>query len=146
MQIEQKPITKWDHRFLDMAKLVAEWSKDSSTRVGCCLVDQKNRVISLGFNGSPHGVTDHHITRDEKIARTLHAEMNAVLFAARDMAGATAYVTHPPCSSCAAVLVQKEIARVVFPKPSEDFLSRWKESYYTALGMFAEVGIEVVEI
>lgn len=139
-------LTKWDHRFIAMAQLIGSWSKDTSTQVGCVLVDQKNRVISLGFNGSPHGVTDHHVTRDEKLARTIHAEVNSILFATRDVTGATAYVTHPPCSACAAVLVQKEIARVVFPKPSEDFLSRWKESYFTALGMFRDVGVEVVEV
>lgn len=139
-------LTKWDARFIDLAKLVATWGKDPSTKVGCVLVDQKNRVISMGFNGAPHGVSDHHVTRDEKIYRTIHAEANSVLFATRSLEGATAYVTHPPCASCAAVLVQKEIARVVFPKPSEDFLSRWKESYYTALGMFNQVGITVEEV
>lgn len=138
-------LTKWDRRFIALAELVASWSKDT-TKVGCVIVDGKQRIISTGYNGPPRGVSDHYVTRDEKLAKAIHAETNALLFAARDVAGATAYITHPPCSNCATNLIQKEIARVVFPKPSEDFLSRWKESYYTALGMFREVGVEVEEV
>lgn len=135
----------WDAFYLGMAAYVAGKSKDPSTKVGCCLVDSKHRVISLGFNGAPHGVSDHHVTRDEKLAKTIHAELNAVLFAPRDLEGATAYVTHPPCAPCAAVLVQKGVTRVVYPKPSEEFLSRWRESYCTALSIFKARGVVVDE-
>src|SRR5699024_9380544 len=42
---------KWDARYMGLAYLVASWSKDPSTKVGCILVDQKNRFISSGYNG-----------------------------------------------------------------------------------------------
>ena len=71
--------------------------------------------------------------------------MNAALFAARSLKGATAYVTHAPCANCAAMLVQKGVARVVFETPSEDFLSRWASSYEESLKMFAEAGVVIVE-
>ncbi|MBK7804305.1 MAG: dCMP deaminase family protein [Chloracidobacterium sp.] len=136
-------IGKWDKRFIGLALHVAEWSKDPSTRVGAVIVDNKQRVISMGYNGPPRGVSDHYVTREDKLFKTIHAEENAVLFAKQDLTGATAYVTHPPCANCAAKLVQSGVTRVVFPAPSEDFLSRWKESYYAALGMFVEAGVAV---
>lgn len=136
-------IGKWDKRFIGLALHVAEWSKDPSTRVGAVIVDNKQRVISMGYNGPPRGVSDHYVTREDKLFKTIHAEENAVLFAKQDLTGATVYVTHPPCANCAAKLVQSGVSRVVFPSPSEDFLSRWKESYYAALGMFVEAGVTV---
>ena len=135
----------WDEFYIGMARYVSCKSKDTSTRVGCVIVDQKNRVISVGFNGAPRSTSDCHLTRDDKIAKTLHAEVNAVLFSARDIVGATAYVTHPCCSGCAAVLIQKEIHRVVFPTPSENFLSRWGSSHKAALAMFMEAGVQVTQ-
>ena len=135
----------WDEFYIGMAEYVSRKSKDSSTQVGCVLVDDKNRVLSLGFNGAPQGVSDTHATRDDKIAKTLHAEVNAVLFSAREIDGATAYITHPCCSGCAAVLIQKGVSMVVFPTPSADFLSRWSASYRIALSMFEEAGVKVKE-
>ena len=41
---------KWDYRFLDMARLVAQWSKDPSTKCGA-IITQNRRVVSQGFNG-----------------------------------------------------------------------------------------------
>ncbi len=134
---------KWDKRFIGLALHVAEWSKDPSTRVGAVLVDSKQRVISMGYNGPPRGVSDHYATRDDKLFKTIHAEENAVLFAKQDLTGATAYVTHPPCANCAAKMIQSGVTKVVFPAPSEDFLSRWKGSYCAALGMFNEAGVIV---
>lgn len=134
---------KWAERFMAMAHLVATWSKDESTKVGCCLVDSANRVISLGFNGPARGVLDGYKDRDQKIRRTLHAESNALSFAHRDVVGCTAYVTHPPCSNCAAMLIQRGVAKVVFPPPSEDFMSRWLISYTESMEMFSEAGVQV---
>ena len=49
---------KWDYRFLELCKLVSSWSKDPSTKVGAVIVDQDKRVVSLGYNGFPKGVSD----------------------------------------------------------------------------------------
>ena len=49
---------KWDIRFLEMAKLVASWSKDPSTQVGAIAVRNRT-VIAQGYNGFPRGVDDH---------------------------------------------------------------------------------------
>ena len=51
-------MTKWDDRLLKLAEHVSQWSKDPSTKVGACIVDDNNRVISHGYNGFPKGVDD----------------------------------------------------------------------------------------
>ena len=135
-------MTKWDRRFLDLAKLVSGWSKDPSTQVGACIVDSKNRIVSVGFNGSPRGVEDV-AERDRKLLRTVHAEMNALHFANRDVEGCTIYVTHPPCANCAAHIVQRGIGRVVFVQGSKEFLERWWDNYTEALCIFGEAGVRV---
>ena len=49
---------KWDGRFLDAAALVASWSKDPSTRVGCVIVNERRHIVATGYNGFPKGVED----------------------------------------------------------------------------------------
>ena len=51
-------LTKWDNRFLELAKLIGSWSKDPSTQVGAVIVDNNNRILSIGFKGFPKGVED----------------------------------------------------------------------------------------
>lgn len=48
----------WDFRFLDMSELISGWSKDPSTKVGSVIVDENNRIISVGYNGFPKNVSD----------------------------------------------------------------------------------------
>lgn len=134
-------MNKWDNRFMQMAALIASFSKDPSTQVGA-VITQGRKIISLGFNGAPSGVLEP-TERDVKILRTLHAEVNAVLFAARDLRDCTIYVTHPPCAQCAALIIQTGIRRVVFAPPSDDFLSRWRENHVEAMRMFNEAGVTV---
>lgn len=62
-----------------------------------------------------------------KLLRTLHAEQNAILFAARDLTGCTLYVTHPPCARCTALLIQAGIREVVYPPVSVEFAERWAD-------------------
>lgn len=136
-------MTKWDRRFLGLANLVATWSKDHSTGVGAVIVDAKNRIVSMGFNGFPRAVRDDEATlnnRDEKLRRTIHAEANAILFAGRPVEGCTIYVTHPPCAKCAATIIQAGIARVVSRPPWNSFTERWADDMRSAAEMFAEAG------
>lgn len=130
---------------LALAELVSNWSKDPSTRVGAVIADGSNRIVSQGFNGLPRGVSDDPAVladRDEKLRRTIHAEINAVLFATRSVAGCTIYVTHPVCSRCAAVLIQASIARVVHANRALG--PHWAADLASARSMFAEAGITVI--
>ena len=139
-------LTKWDKRFLDLAGHVATWSKDPSTRVGAVIVDANKRVVSLGFNGFPAGVNDEELPRERKLLRTIHAEINALAFANVSVRGCTIYVTHAPCANCTANLIQNGIAKVVFPRPVEDFKERWADHYSEAMLMLMEAGVQVVEV
>lgn len=140
-------MTKWDLRFIDLAYHVASWSKDVSTRVGSCIVDGKNRVVSLGFNGPPRGIEDDPtISREAKLRRTIHAERNAILFAQRDLAGCTIYVTHHPCAPCAAEIAQAGIKRVVCNAPDPAFAVRWADDIAEAQLILSHAGVELVSL
>jgi dCMP deaminase len=140
---------KWDLRFLRLAEETASWSKDPSTQVGCIIVDpDTNRIMGLGFNGFPRGMCDHkelYDDRETKYSRTIHAEVNAILNSAKTV-DCVAYVTAPPCTNCALVLIQSGIKRVVSKLPSEDLLSRWGPQIEKTKGFFAEVEVEYNEV
>lgn len=141
-------LTKWDARFLDMARLVSSWSRDASTKCGCVIADAKNRVVSLGFNGMARGVSDapeRYADRETKYGLVIHAETNAVLFAGRDLAGCTAYVVPmPSCSRCAAVLIQAGVSRVVCPALPDALRERWGREVELALRQFREADVACV--
>lgn len=143
----QTNLTQWDRRFLQLCKLVASWSKDPSTGVGCILVDQQNRLISTGFNGLPAGVKDTEKRlndRETKISIVIHAEENALLFAKGSTVGCTAYIWPlPPCASCASKLIQSGVKRIVSIAPEVDTAKRWRNSFTMADTLYAEAGVIV---
>ena len=136
---------KWDIRFLELAKHVAYWSKDPSTRVGAVIADQQNRIISLGFNGPPAGTLDLPRDRDSKLRRTIHAEANAMHFANRDVKGCSIYITHPPCAHCTSHIIQRGITRIVYIKGSQEFEERWAADIAESKEMCLEACVTMVE-
>lgn len=105
----------WDRYFLNLADAVSLKSKDPSTKVGCLLVGTGHQIVSTGYNGFARGV-DEQVSqrweRPEKYEWVVHAEMNAILNAARSGVSTldcTAYVQTHPCSRCASALVQAGI-------------------------------------
>jgi dCMP deaminase len=140
-------MNNWDHRFLCMARLVASWSKDPSTKVGCVIADDQHRILSTGFNGLPRGIDDDAgllTNRDAKLSTIIHAETNALLLATRSVAGATCYVWPvPPCAHCSCLLIQSGIVKVVAPVPPEEFISRWGISLISAADLLIEAGVEL---
>ena len=138
---------KWVKRFLEMAILVANWSKQESTKVGCVIVDSKNRVISVGYNGYAKGVSDsYNVSREEKLRRTIHAEENAILFANRSLEGTVVYVTHHPCASCTAKLIQVGVSKVFYLKAASGFEERWKDDINSSEEMIKESTIILHEV
>lgn len=136
---------KWDLRFLDLAEHISEWSKDPSTKVGA-VITLGNRLISVGYNGLPQSVPDAKKilnNREEKYKYIIHAEMNAILTAGRDLTGCTLYTTpFLPCTNCASMVIQSGIVRVVADKcKKEDWKSRIEESKK----LFSKANIEVIE-
>ena len=141
-------IKKWDLRFLELAKLISTWSKDPSTGVGAVITNNKNRIISLGFNGYPRSIKDEGMeNREEKLAKVLHAEVNAVLFANKDLTNHTIYV-YPlvPCSQCMSVLIQSGITRIVTLVATNIYklLERWEKSNKISVIMAKEANIPIV--
>lgn len=137
-------VSKWTIRFFQMAQLVSSWSKDPSTQVGA-VITEKNRIVSLGFNGYPHGISDSAATddREMKLLKTLHAEENALLFAKRDLTNCEIWVTHFPCPNCAAKIIQTGIAIVHCPEQNADYLSRWGDKIKISEDMFRQAGVKV---
>lgn len=121
-------VATWDETFMAMAEVIRNRSKDPNTQAGATLVSRDNRVLSLGYNGAPNGFHDSEFPwgRDgedpleTKYPYVIHAERNAVLNfrgSLRELAGATAYVTHFPCNECAKELIQVGVRRVVYREP-----------------------------
>lgn len=135
----------WHKRFMEMAHLVATWSKDPRTKVGCVLVDNHHRVLGVGYNGFPRGVEDRHdryANRDVKLALVKHAEENAVFNAAKhDLSNSIAYVTLAPCSSCAGTLIQAGVKQVVYPEPDQEHMNRHYGNHELVLQMFNEARV-----
>ncbi len=133
----------WDQYFLKLAMLAAERATCPRMHCGCVLVKDKN-VISTGYNGSIPG--DEHcedvgcMIVDNHCIRTNHAEMNALMQAAKNghpVLGATAYVTNMPCTTCAKALIAAGIKRVVIFSDFHDTL---------ATDFFSKGGVQVERV
>lgn len=136
----------WDARFLTLAQHIATWSKDPSTQVGCVLVDDHRRVVGMGYNGFPRGVSDdpeRYEHRPIKYLMVQHAEANAILNAVDKTAGTTAYVTHHPCSNCAGLLIQAGVKRIVTFSPAGGIAERFADSFAAARTMLDEAKVEL---
>jgi dCMP deaminase len=139
---------KWDRRFLDLALLVASWSKDPSTQVGAIIVDDIKRVKGVGFNGFARGIEDADPLlkdRNAKLNRMIHAEINAVLNSPANLNGCTMYLTIPPCNMCANFLIQTGIKRIVWFTPSTELVQRWGESWSLTYDLLREANIKTTE-
>lgn len=112
----------WDEYFMGIASLSALRSKDPSTQVGACVVDQDHKVVSIGYNGMPRRIEDdvlpwgHGEGLDSKYLYVCHAEFNAILNTRNGSAlnGCSIYVTLFPCNECAKAIIQVGIREVVY--------------------------------
>lgn len=111
----------WTSYFMEITEMVATRSTCDRAFVGCTLVNKDNRIVSTGYNGSvagnPHCDEVGHVLRDGHCIATIHAEMNALLYCAKEgisVKEATAYITHFPCLNCTKALIQAGIAKIVY--------------------------------
>ena len=112
----------WDEYFMGVALLAAERSKDPSTQVGACIIDNDKRILSTGYNGFPHGCSDDEFpwNRDESVGETkynfvVHAELNAILNAGgKSLVGSRIFVSLFPCHECAKAIIQAGVKEVVY--------------------------------
>ena len=134
-------LCKWHYRFLNLAKHVSEWSRDPSTKVGAVIVDNKKRIVSIGYNGFPVGIEDDGRLniRNIKLEYMVHAERNALLFANKSLDGCILY-TYPfmPCSVCAGMIIQSGIKHVISYINHNE---RWIENFEISKQMFEEANV-----
>lgn len=140
-------MSKWDVRYLNLAKEVSTWSKDPSSKIGAVAVGSKGQVLSQGYNGFPRGIFDGGARlkdRELKYKYIVHAEQNLIYNATYNgvsLDGATLYVTGlPVCSECAKGVIQVGIKRVVMPE--QDIKENWKESWDYSKVFFNEAGVK----
>jgi dCMP deaminase len=148
--------TNWDLEYLGIARYVAaRLSKDPSTKCGAVISRPDNTIASLGVNGFPRGCDDSpelFADRQVKYPRVIHAEQNALSFARERLDGCTMHIWVPApfvptCATCAGLIIQSGIWRVVYPHTEQsDFGDRWRENCAHAARMYAEVGVEIVAV
>lgn len=124
MSEKRSDVISWDEFFMRVALSASMRSKDPNTQVGACIADTNNRILSVGYNGTPSALTDDDFPwgvsddpLNDKHSYVVHAEANAVLNyrgSLKDMSGATVYVTLFPCNECAKILAQVGIGEVVY--------------------------------
>lgn len=107
---------KRDQMLMEIAHVVAQRSKCKRAQVGA-VISLEGRVLSIGYNGSPSGQPDCCGQLNEPCTQSVHAEANAIAWAARKgvaIEGATLYVTMSPCHDCAKLISASGIVKVVY--------------------------------
>ena len=111
----------WDEYFMGVAILSSMRSKDPSTKVGACIVNQDKKIVGIGYNGFPMGCSDDEFPWDRegdfldcKYPYVVHAEPNAILNSTVSLKDATIYVTLFPCNECAKLIIQSGIKEIVY--------------------------------
>lgn len=127
----------WDTYFMDIAYMAATRSRCPRRNVGAVLV-QGQKLLGTAYNGAPMGVPDcseagcmiveeyetkvvdgrENKVKKQRCIRTIHAEQNLLLFTDRaDREGSTVYVTDQPCWTCANMLANSGISKIIFHRP-----------------------------
>ena len=122
MSDKREDYLSWDEYFMAVAVLAGMRSKDPNTQVGACIVSENNRILSMGYNGFPNGVSDDEFPwcregepLNNKNFYSTHSELNAILnYRGGSLEGAKLYVTLFPCNECAKAIIQAGIRTVVY--------------------------------
>lgn len=112
---ESEPLD-WHNYFSCISLLVSTRSSCNRLHVGCVLVKDK-RILATGYNGFLSGLPHQSVVRNNHEQGTVHAEQNAITFAAKNgicLLDSTAYVTHYPCLNCAKLLISAGIRKIFY--------------------------------
>ncbi len=142
---KRKDYLTWDEYFMGIALLSSYRSKDPNTQVGACIVNDKNRIMSVGYNGFPYGCDDDEFpwersgdAYDTKYPYVCHAELNAILNnRGANLEGAKIYVALFPCNECAKAIIQSGIKEVVYlsDKYADTMATRASKRMFNAAGV-----------
>src|ERR1700729_1915629 len=115
-----RPRVSWDEYFMNIAREVSTRSTCDRKFVGAIIVRDKS-ILATGYNGSirglPHCDEEGHLMEEGHCVRTVHAEANAIVQAARNgirIDGSAIYVTASPCWGCFRLIANAGVTRVVF--------------------------------
>ena len=119
---KRKDYISWDEYFMGIAMLSSYRSKDPNTQVGACIVNDRNKIMSVGYNGLPSGCSDDEFPwertgneYDTKYPYVCHAELNAILNSGgSNLEGCKVYVALFPCNECAKAIIQSGIKEVIY--------------------------------
>ncbi len=119
---KRKDYISWDEYFMGIAMLSARRSKDPNTQVGACIVNNRNKIMSVGYNGFPLGCSDDAFPWERsgddyetKYPYVCHAELNAILNnGGSSLEGCKIYVALFPCNECAKAIIQSGIKEVIY--------------------------------
>lgn len=120
--MKREDYINWDEYFMGIALLSAQRSKDPSTQVGACIVNNDNKIISVGYNGAPIGYDDDKYMNwcregdflNTKYAYVCHGELNAILNSPAPVNGCKIYVALFPCNECAKAIIQSGIKEIIY--------------------------------
>jgi dCMP deaminase len=128
----------WDDYFMGITFAVSRRSTCDRARVGAIIVKDQS-ILTTGYNGSPSGLPHcddvGHLMVDGHCVRTLHAEQNAIIQAAQhgvSIRGATIYVTHQPCLTCARMIINAGLVRVVY---AGDYIDAYSVEFLAQAGV-----------
>jgi dCMP deaminase len=127
----------WEEYFMSLALVASLKSKDPSTQVGAVIIDNKTRkLVSSGYNGFPRYIDDDQVpqTRPEKYLYVVHAELNAILHAQRELSDCSLYVTVFPCSECMKAVYLNDLNG-----------NDWNESKKATMKMAELAGIKIIK-
>lgn len=122
---KQKRISK-DHYFMNIAIEVSRRSTCTRRQIGAIIVSDVGEIKSTGYNGNPRGIPhcdEMGCIRDKlkipsgtrlETCTAVHAEQNALIQAGTNSRGSTLYSTIVPCPICARMILNAQVARVVF--------------------------------
>ena len=130
----------WEEYSLGIAEVVSLRSEDTWRKVGVCILDKDNRVISTGYNGLVSGKNVDETfweDREKRLPFVIHAETNA-LSLVKNGEGIILASTLMPCPSCAINIAAHGIKKVIY----REVYQRSEE----ALKIFDFYGIEYKHI
>ena len=135
----------WNALWMCIAHMLAMRATCEKARVGCVIV-KDNKLIASGYNGTPAGSHEclgaASCTNNfsHKCDKTIHAEQNALMFADRDdVLGSTLYCTHSPCLTCAKMIANSGIKRVIFDEVFDQGAVEWLSEYVSVFSAEAVI-------
>lgn len=144
--MKRQDYINWDQYFMGIALLSAKRSKDPHTQVGACIVNEDKKIVGIGYNGLPNGISDDDFNwdryasdeLDSKYPYVCHAELNAILNSHQDLTNCSIYVTLFPCNECCKLIIQSKIKNVYY-LDDKGFNTTSEQA---SLKMFNQVGIK----